>query len=104
AAENPRCFMPQQFSNPANPDAHRKNTAREILEATGGAVDAFVAGVGTGGTISGVGDVLRQTNPKVLLVAVEPAASPVLSGGKPGRHALQGIGAGFVPSVLARAL
>ncbi len=104
AAGNPRCFMPQQFDNPANPEAHRTGTAREILRDTGGALDAFVAGVGTGGTITGVGGVLRREVPHVRIVAVEPAAAPVLSGGAPARHAIQGIGAGFVPAVLDRAV
>ena len=97
-------FMPQQFANPANPEAHRRTTAREILEATGGRLDVFVAGVGTGGTITGVGEVLKAEVPGIRIVAVEPARSPVLSGGKPGLHGIQGIGAGFVPAVLGRAL
>ncbi len=96
-------FMPQQFKNPANPEVHRQTTAREILEQVGH-VDAFVAGVGTGGTITGVGEVLKQALPEVWIVAVEPADSPVLSGGQPGRHRIQGIGAGFVPDVLNRAV
>jgi cysteine synthase A len=100
--QTPNCFMPDQFSNPANPAIHRKTTAEEIWEAMDGRVDAFVAGVGTGGTITGVGEVLKERNPKVLIVAVEPAASPVLSGGEPGPHKIQGIGAGFVPKVLNR--
>jgi cysteine synthase len=91
--------MPQQFRNAANPEIHRRTTAREILEQVG-RVDAFVAGVGTGGTVTGVGEVLKQALPQVLIVAVEPAASPVLSGGAPGRHTIQGIGAGFVPEIL----
>jgi cysteine synthase A len=94
------CFMPQQFDNPANPDAHRRWTAEEIWEATAGKVDVFLAGVGTGGTITGVGEVLKARNPAVRIVAVEPSASGVLSGGKPGWHEIQGIGAGFVPKVL----
>ncbi len=100
--QNPAYFMPDQFSNPANPDVHRKTTAPEILEALNGQVDAFVAGVGTGGTITGVGEVLKAKNPKSLIVAVEPAASPVLSGGEPGPHKIQGIGAGFIPKILNR--
>ncbi len=98
--EHPEYFVPQQFANPANPEIHRATTAKEILEQTGGELDAFVAGVGTGGTITGVGEVLKKTRPDTLVVAVEPAASPVLSGGQPGPHKIQGIGAGFVPSVL----
>jgi cysteine synthase A len=101
-ANNPRCFMPQQFDNPANPAVHRETTAREILEATDGVLDAFVAGVGTGGTITGVGECLKREIPSVMIVAIEPAASPVLGGGAPGQHAIFGIGAGFVPSVLNR--
>jgi len=104
AATNPRCFLPQQFDNPANPEAHRTGTVREILRDTGGALDAFVAGVGTGGTITGVGSVLKRELPHVRVIAVEPAASPVLGGGAPARHQLQGIGAGFVPAVLDRAV
>ncbi len=101
-AKNPSYFMPQQFNNPANPDAHRRTTVNEILSDTDGQLDAFVAGVGTGGTITGVGEVLKEKLPDVLIVAVEPARSPVLAGGKPGLHAIQGIGASFVPSVLNR--
>ncbi len=97
-------FMPQQFNNPANPEAHRHTTALEILEQMDSKLDAFVAGVGTGGTITGVGEILKKRIPSVQIIAVEPAASPVLSGGAPGRHRLQGIGAGFVPAVLNRAI
>ncbi len=99
-AENPRCFMPLQFENQANPEAHRANTAQEILQATDGEVHAFVAGVGTGGTVTGVGEVLKQSRPDVRIVAIEPANSAALSGGPVGRHTIQGIGAGFVPAVL----
>jgi len=95
-------FMPQQFNNPANPKAHRETTAEEIWEALDGRLDAFVAGVGTGGTITGCGEVFKQRNPKIRIVAVEPKRSPVLSGGEPGYHRIQGIGAGFVPQVLNR--
>jgi cysteine synthase A len=95
-------FMPQQFNNPANPEVHRRTTAREILKATDGRLDAFVAGVGTGGTITGVGEVLKKELPNVKIVAVEPERSPVLGGGKAGLHAIQGIGASFVPGVLNR--
>ncbi|MFB7815887.1 cysteine synthase A [Paenibacillus chitinolyticus] len=96
-AELPGAFVPQQFENPANPDVHRRTTAEEIWRDTDGAVDIFVAGVGTGGTVSGVGQALKAKNPAVNIVAVEPADSPVLSGGKRGMHKIQGIGAGFVP-------
>ncbi len=102
--QHPAYFMPQQFVNPANPDVHRRTTAQEILKATGGEVDAFVAGVGTGGTITGVGQVLRREVPGVRIVAVEPAASPVLQGGRFRPHGIQGIGASFVPGVLDRSL
>ena len=97
---HPRYFMPQQFENSANPEAHRKITAAEILAACDGWIDAFVAGVGTGGTITGVGEVLKRTNPATLIVAVEPARSAVLQGKRPGVHAIQGIGASFVPGIL----
>lgn len=104
ARKQPRAFVPRQFDNVANPDAHARSTAQELLAATDGHIDVFVAGVGTGGTITGVGRALRARLPGVRLVAVEPASSPVLSGGPPGRHRIQGIGAGFVPSVLDRGL
>jgi cysteine synthase len=97
-------FLPDQFSNPANPEAHRRATGPEILEALEGRVDVFVAGVGTGGTITGAGEVLKSRNPGCRVIAVEPKASPILSGGRPGPHKIQGIGAGFVPAVLNREL
>jgi cysteine synthase A len=103
-AQNPAYYMPDQFSNPANPAVHRKTTGPEIVEALDGRVDAFVAAVGTGGTITGCGEVIRQRNPAAKLIAVEPAGSPVLSGGDPGPHKIQGIGAGFIPKVLNRTL
>jgi cysteine synthase A len=102
--EQRKGFMPQQFRNPANPDVHRRTTAEEIWRDTDGEIGAFVAGVGTGGTITGVGGVLRERSPDTLIVAVEPASSPVLSGGSPGPHKIQGIGAGFVPEVLDRSV
>ncbi len=95
-------FLPDQFSNPANPEAHRRTTALEILDQLDGRIDVLVAGVGTGGTITGVGEVLKDRDPDVQVIAVEPASSPVLSGGVPGPHKIQGIGAGFVPPVLNR--
>ena len=97
-------FMPQQFTNPDNPAMHRKTTAKEILKDTDGHLDAFVAGVGTGGTITGVGEVLKKHNPKIRIIAVEPKNSNVLAGGQPGPHMIQGIGAGFIPEVLDRSL
>ena len=101
-AANPGAFMPQQFNNPANPAIHRKTTAEEIWRDTAGKVDVFISGVGTGGTVTGVGKRLKEYNPNLYVVAVEPADSPVLSGGNPGPHKIQGIGAGFVPAVFER--
>ena len=97
---NPEYFMPMQFENPANPEIHRKTTALEILDVLGPEIDGFVAGVGTGGTITGVGEILKSKNPDIWIAAVEPAGSPVLSGGNPGPHKIAGIGAGFYPGVL----
>jgi cysteine synthase A len=99
-AEENGWFMPQQFANPANPEVHRQTTAREILQALEGRLHAFVAGVGTGGTVTGVGEVLKRHDPNIAVFAVEPEESPILSGGAPGPHRIQGIGANFVPEVL----
>src|SRR5512135_3213765 len=103
-ASDPRYFMPQQFKNPANPEIHRKTTAEEIWRDTDGKVDFVVSGVGTGGTITGVAEVIKKRKPGFKAIAVEPASSPVLSGGKPGSHKIQGIGAGFVPEILKKEL
>lgn len=100
AASDPRYFIPQQFRNPANPEIHKKTTASEIWEDTGGGVDVLVAGVGTGGTITGISEVIKKKKPELKVIAVEPESSPVLSGGRPGPHRIQGIGAGFIPEVL----
>ena len=102
AEQYEKSYIPMQFKNPSNVEMHKRTTAREVWDDTDGQVDVFVAGVGTGGTISGVGEVLKQKKPEVQVVAVEPAGSPVLSGGEPGKHKIQGIGAGFIPEILNR--
>jgi len=102
AANTPNSFVPQQFKNPSNPEIHRKTTALEILNDTGGKVDIFIAGVGTGGTLTGVGEILKKKISTVKIIAVEPKDSPVLSGGQASPHKIQGIGAGFIPEILNR--
>lgn len=104
AAQIPNSFIPQQFKNPASPEIHRQTTAEEIWRDTGGAVDIFIAGVGTGGTVTGVGGALKQKKSSVQVIAVEPFDSPVLSGGKPGPHKIQGIGPGFVPDIFNKSV